>query len=111
MSNSDEPIRRFIHLLLFQAQQDRATELVIGIASGAGTPMRYKVENTWRDVAPFPAHIRPGIISELARMANFPAGQISGEGVLDKSLGSKRLKWLVKITSAEDDCILTRIHD
>jgi hypothetical protein len=110
-NNPDEPIRRFIHLLLFQAQQDRATELVIGVASDTGTPMRYKVEETWQDFSPFPAHIRPGVISELARMANLSAKQIPGEGVLDAGLGNTRLKWLIKITGTEEECILTRIQD
>jgi hypothetical protein len=111
MSNLDEPIRRFIRLLLFQASQDKATELVIGVASEAGTPMRYNVEGTWHDIAPFPSHIRPGVISELSRMANLPKGQNPAEGVLDAGLGNTRLKWLIKITSPEEECILTLIQD
>jgi hypothetical protein len=111
MSNPNDPIRRFIHLLLFQAQRDRATEMVIGTASDAGTPMRYKIEDTWHDFAPFPSHIRPGVITELARMANFPEGKNSGEGILERNLGNLRLRWLIKITNPEEECILTRIQD
>lgn len=39
------PIRRFITLVLMQAEADRATELVVGVASegSEGTPIKYKV--------------------------------------------------------------------
>ena len=108
----DETVRRFIHLLLFQAQQDQATELVIGIASpGGGTPIRYKVEETWHDLSPFPSHIRPDVISELVRMAKFHDGQIPGEGVLDESFGDVRLLWIVAMTSADSECMLVRVQD
>jgi len=105
-------IRRFIHLLLAQAQQDRATEMVIGVASPeAGTPIRYKVEDSWYDLSPFPSHIRPDVISELVRMAKFPREQIPGEGVLDESLGEMRLRWIVAMTSADGECMLARVED
>lgn len=82
----DEVIRRFIHLVLLQTQHDRATKLIIGVASNAGTTIRYQVDDTWHDMAPFPSDIRPRVISELARMANFPEQQISGEGILNENL-------------------------
>lgn len=114
----DDIFRRFIHLLLFQVEQDRATQLVIGVTSTSGeTPIRYKVEEAWYDLAPFPSHIRPGVISEIARMARFPAGQItangqiSGEGVLDVSVGQRRSRWIVLMTSADGECTLTHIQD
>jgi len=103
--------RRFIHLLLAQAQQDQATEMVIGTVSPAGTPIRYKVEDVWCDLPPFPEHIRPEVISELVRMARFPAGQIPGEGILDESFSEMRLRWIVAMTSADGECMLTRVQD
>jgi type II secretory ATPase GspE/PulE/Tfp pilus assembly ATPase PilB-like protein len=111
-SKIDETIRRFIRLVLLQAQQDQATDLVFGTASPCeGVPIRYKVDGTWYEMSPFPAHIRPGVVSELVRMAKFPAGHIPGEGVLDESVGDVRLRWIVAMTSAEGECMLVRVQD
>ena len=111
-SGHDSAVRRFIHLVLFQAQQDQATELVIGAAPTSGdTPIRYKVGNAWYDVSPFPSHIRPDVISELVRMARFHTGRIPNEGVLDESFGDVRLRWTVAMTSADGDCKLVRVQD
>ena len=109
-SKHGEAVRRFIHLVLFQAQQDGATELVIGVDSAAGTPIRYKVGGAWYEMSPFPSQVRPGVVSELARMANLPAGHIPGEGVVDLSFGEVRLKWTVAIVSAEGECRLERVQ-
>jgi len=109
---SNTAIRRFIHLLLFQAQQDHATELVIGVSEADGeTPFRFKIEGTWRGGPPFPSRIRPEVIAELVRMAGFHAGQIPGEGVLDERLGNLRLRWIVGMTDAEGECRLVRVED
>lgn len=110
-SARDSAIRRFIHLVLFQAHQDQATDVVIGIASPRGAPIRYKVEGTWYEMLPFPAHIRPEIVSELARMAKFHTGQIAGEGVLDESFDDLRMQWVVGMTSADGECRLVRVQD
>jgi hypothetical protein len=111
-SKPDEAIGRFIILLLFQAQKDKATELVIGVASPGGkTPLRYKAEEAWHDMPPFPSHIRPAVISEIARMANFPAGQIPGQGALDVSFGKVRLRWIVAMTRPDGECMLARVQD
>jgi hypothetical protein len=107
-----EAIRRFIHLVLTQAQEDQATEMIIGVAPPkGGTPIRYKVKETWYDISPFPSHIRPDVVSELARMAKFSGGEIPGEGVLDENFNGIRLRWVVSMTSADGECMLTRVQD
>jgi hypothetical protein len=104
--------RNFINLVLFQAKQDRAMELVIGIAlPSGGTPIRYKVENVWHELSPFPSHIRPGVISEILQIAKMAAGQFPNEGILDVTFGNVRVKWTVRITSADAECMLVRIQD
>ena len=111
-SGHDSAVRQFIRLVLFQAQQDHATELVIGATPASGdTPIRYKVEDTWYDLSPFPSHVRPDVISELVRMAKFHAGHIPGEGVLDESFGDVRLRWIVGMTSADGECMFVRVQD
>ena len=109
---AESKIALFIQLVLFQAHQDRATELVIGTdVPNAGTPIRCKVEDTWYDMSPFPSHIRPSVIHELAKMAKFPEGQFLGKGLLEVRSGSVCSKWTVTITSAEGECTLVRVMD
>jgi hypothetical protein len=105
----EDAVHRFIMLLLFQAQQDCATELVIGPATRKGTPIKYKVEDAWHEMGPFPSRIRPAVVAELARMAAFPEGAFPKEGPLYGVLGSVVLQWKVRITDAEGDCVLTPV--
>jgi hypothetical protein len=105
-------VRRFIHLLLFQAQQDQATELVVGTALPIeDTPVRYKIGDSWYDMSPFPSLIRAEVVAELARMAKLPVGQFPNEGTLDVSFGNVRLRWIVRITGIDEDCTLVRVQD
>ena len=110
--NKHEAVRRFIHLVLYQAQQDQATELIVGAASASEhTPIRYKVGDTWYDISPFPSHIRKDILAELARMAALPAGQFPNEGVLDANFEDVRLRWVVGMISPEAECLLKRVQN
>ena len=104
------PIRRFITLVLMQAEADRATELVVGIVpeGGEGTPIKYKVEGSWYDVSPFPSDIRARVVSELGRMAGLRKGQFPQEGVLSVPLTDTRLTWRVRIASPNAECVLTK---
>jgi len=106
----DDPIKRFIRLVLLQAQQDHATELTIAPASGARPPIRYRVGDTWYDLSPPPAHILPDVIAELGRMAEFSKRPFPKEGIIDVPLGSLRLHWVIRMKSVDAGCILTRIE-
>jgi type II secretory ATPase GspE/PulE/Tfp pilus assembly ATPase PilB-like protein len=111
-TDDDEKIRKFIRLVLFQALQDNATEIIIGKAPPKGeTPIRYKVKRTWHEMGPFPSQIRQFVISELAQMAKFPAGNNKSDGVLDFSIGSKRSRWLVEMANADAECRIVRVQD
>jgi hypothetical protein len=104
--------RWLIYMALFQAQQHNATDMVIGATpNSGGTPIRYKVEDTWYDISPIPSQIRPDVIEELARMANVPAGQFPAEGVLDVDYADVRLRWKVAMMSSDGECLLARIQD
>jgi hypothetical protein len=107
-----DAVRRFVCLVLLQAQQDQATELIIGVApKNGGTPIRYKIQDAWYDMAPFPSHIRPDVIFELVRMSEFNTGYIPNEGLLDEKWGNFRLKWIVTMTSHDGECTLVRVKD
>ena len=107
---NDDPIKRFTRLVLFQAQQDHATELTIAPASGVRTPIRYKVGDTWYDMSQPPAHILPDVIAELGRLAAFTKRPFPKEGIIDLPFGSLRLRWVLRMESADADCILTAIE-
>jgi type II secretory ATPase GspE/PulE/Tfp pilus assembly ATPase PilB-like protein len=107
----EDAIRRFIRLVLLQAQQDRATELVIAPAGGGGTPIRYKVDGTWYEMSPFPSHIRSGVVTELERMAQLLEGPFPKEGIVGVAVAGTQLRWRVRITGADADCVLTPIEE
>lgn len=104
------PVRRFITLVLMQAEQDCATELVIGVASegGQGTPIKYKVQGCWYEMSPFPSHIRARIVRELGRMAGLPRGQFPQDGVLAVTLKERRLTWRLRVADPTAECVLTK---
>lgn len=108
---NDHKILTFIVFVLFQTQQDLATELIIGPAQPKGTPIKYKAGGIWQDMGPLSSDIRHDIISELTRLAKFPAGETVGEGVLDLTISKMQLKWNVVIASENGECKLTRIED
>ena len=103
------PIRRFINLVLMQAEQDCATELVIGVApEGAeGTPIKYKVNGCWYDMSPFPSDIRARVVSEFGRMAGLRKGHFPQDGVLSVPLSQTSIMWRVRIASQDAECVLT----
>ena len=107
---SDDPLKRFTLLVLFQAQQDHATELTVAPASSGRSPIRYKVGDTWYDMSPPPAHIMPGVVAELGRLAAFTKRPFPKEGLIDVPYSGVRLRWVIRMTSAEADCILTPVE-
>ena len=104
-------IKRFIWLVLFQMQQDHATEMVIGPAGGEATPIRYKVDGAWHDMAPLPSDIRSLVVTELEQMAGMAAGPFPKEGILCASIAGEPLEWRVRITDAGADCVITPIDE
>lgn len=115
-SGSSEVVRRFIRgfvlMLLHDAQKDRATEVVIDVAwPNGGTPVRCRVDETWREMSSFPAEFRPHVMAELLRMAKLSVEQIPGEGVLNVSVGDVRLRWVVAMMSVDGECILSCVQE
>ena len=106
---ANSPIRRFINLVLMQAHQDGATELIIGVApKGAeGTPIRYKVEGRPYDMQPFPSRLRSCVVSELRRMAGLRTRSFPQEGILSSPCGQTRLLWRIRIASRGAECVLS----
>ena len=107
---SDDPIKRTTNLILFQAQQDHATELVVRSSPGTGAAVRYKVAGTWHDwTSPCP-ELAPAIIGEIGRLASFSKRPCPKEGLIDVPYSGVRLLWVVKMASADGDCILSPVE-
>jgi hypothetical protein len=108
----EDMLRSIIHGIVFMAQEEQATELVIGVPSTSGDmPIRYKVENSWHDLVPFPTDIRKELLAGLADMAHLPDGSFPKRGVLDITLAGVRLHWIVSLASADGLCTLVRVRD
>lgn len=107
---TDGPIQRFTHLLLFGAQQDHATELVVAPAASDRSPIRYKVEDTWYDWSPPPAHILLAVVAELGRLAAFTRRPFPKEGLINVAYSGVRLRWFIRMASADGDIILTPVE-
>lgn len=107
---SDDVIERTTKLILFQAQQDHATELVVRRSPGAGAAVRCKVGDTWHDWTSPTSELAPAIIGEIGRLAAFAKRPCPKEGLIDVPYSGIRLLWVVRMASADGDCILSPVE-
>ena len=107
---SEEPITRFTLLVLFQADQDHATDLTIPATGSAAVPIRYKVRGKWYDLSPPPEHILPGIVAVLSELAGLSDKPFPREGLIDVPYGGRHLRWVIRIASPDADCVLARVE-
>jgi len=106
----EDPINRTTKQILFQAQQDHATELVVRSSPGTGAAVRYKVADTWHDWASPGSESAAAIIGEIGRLARFSKRPCPKEGLIDVPYSGVRLLWVVRMTSADGDCVLSRVE-
>jgi hypothetical protein len=106
-----QAVRRFIALLLLQAQQDGFTEIVIGPARESGTTLKHKAGGAWCEMSAFPSEIRAEVVAEIGRMARLPPGQFPKAGVLGVAFADRpAVKWKVEMKGADGDCTLIRLE-
>ncbi len=92
------------------AQREHATELVIGLSDPGKAPIRYKVGGRWYNwKSPGPEMV-PGIIAELGRLAAFISRPFPKEALIDVPYSGARLLWVIRMWSAEADCVLTAVE-
>ncbi len=101
-------VKKFVQLVLAQAQKDDATELVVGRIDGETTPIRCKIKGQWYDQKPPPAHLRTPIVTELALLAELPEGPFPKEGTIEVVTDNVSTKWKLSAPTAEGDWVLTR---
>jgi hypothetical protein len=103
----EDPTRIFIRLMLMQAHDHRATEVLIGSALAPESTITVKVGGTSYHVSAIPSDFRSSIIAELGRMAALPAGPFPKEGEIFVRLETTQLRWKVRMSSPDDEIVLT----
>lgn len=100
----------FVRGVLIDTYADGATELIIGVTHGDVTPMKCKIDNAWRETK-IPSYLRPGMVTELQRLAHLPGSKFPSEGAFIITVASNSFKWRVQVKSADSECILTPIRE
>ena len=107
---TDDVIQRTTKQVLFQAQQDHATELVVRSCPRTGAAIRYKVAETWHDWNSPGPQFAPAIIGAIGRLADFTRRPCPKEGLIDVPYSGVRLLWVARMASANGDCTLTPVE-
>ncbi len=108
---SEDPIKRCVLLVLWQSQQDGASELTIGLSAAGEPPIKYKVGGRLYEWKSPGANQARDLIAEVERLAGFPEGPFPKEGEIDLTFSDTRLRWKVRRASAEAACVLTPVRD
>ncbi len=103
----EDPARIFIRLMLMQAHDRRATELVIGTALAPETTIREKVGGKTYHVSALPPDFRSRVLAELGGMAALPTGPFPKEGQILIRLETTQLRWKVRMSSPDGEVLLT----
>ncbi len=103
------PIARTTLEVLALAQREHATELVIGLSDPDLAPVRYQVAGKWYDWKSPGRDLVPGVVAELARLAEFTRRPFPKEALIDVPYSGVRLLWVIRMSSPEDDCVLTAV--
>jgi hypothetical protein len=95
-------------LVLRQAEEDKATALIFEVPSkaGADAPLRYKVEGSWYDWAPFPSRLRQRIMDELRQMAGVAKAKFPLDGTLSGGFSNGSPVWRLRIASPDAEYVL-----
>jgi hypothetical protein len=107
---NNDSIERTTKAILFQAQQDHATELVIHGSPESEAAVRYKVAETWHDWKSPPPELGSAIIGEIGRLARFTQRMCPKEGLIDVPYSGVRLLWVARIAAADGDCVLSPLE-
>jgi len=69
------------------------------------------LEGAGHDWSPPPAHIMPDVVAELGRLAAFSNRPFPKESLIDVPFGSIRVRWTIRMSSADADRVLTPIEE
>jgi hypothetical protein len=107
---SDDVIMRTTKQILFQAQQDQATELVVSSSPRAGAAVRYKVGENWYDWASPGSELAHAILGQIGKLASFTNRPFPKEGLIDEKYSGVRLLWVASMASGDGGCTLSPVE-
>jgi hypothetical protein len=107
----DSPGRIFVRLMLMQAHEHHATQLVIGSAVVPESTITEKIGSAFYHVSALPSDFRTSVVEEVARMAALPNGVFPREGQILIRLETTQLRWRVRQSSADADIVLTPMEE
>jgi len=96
-------IKRAALLVLAQAQQDNATDLVMAPAADGGTSIRYKIDGAWHNWAPTGLGWSL-LASELGGLAGVRDAEYPKEGIIYVAYSGVRLRWQIKMRNHSAEC-------
>ncbi len=102
-------LKRWLLGILAQAQRDGATDLVMAPAGEEGAFWRCFVAGTWHNSLPSPMLQWPLVVSELAGMAGIRDRPYPKQGIIYVAYSGLRLRWQLKMTSQEKECVLHQL--
>lgn len=108
--SEDDPVTRYVLQVLYQAQQDQASQVVIGPFRSGEPLVRYNVGGAWHDWSPPDTRLASKLIGEVERLAAFAETPFPKEGTIDVAFREARLRWQTQRPSAEAACVLTPLR-
>lgn len=95
-------LKRWLLSIIAQAQRDGATDLVMEQAPGGGTVHRYMGHSS----PPSPMLDWPLVVSELSGLAGIREAPYPKEGIIYVAYSGVRLRWQLKMTNENSECVL-----
>src|SRR5262249_25540449 len=106
-------VRKFLVLILWQAQEDEAEELVIGEPNLQQVQIRYRVDGHGYEMAPIPEEIRDAVHQVGIEMAGHSGpAQFPWQGKIDLDvLAGLHLSWSVELPAKGGSLYFRRPKD
>jgi hypothetical protein len=103
----EDPVRIFLRLMLMQAHDHGATEVVIASTLAPGSTITEKVGGAAYHVSALPPDFRSRMLNELVGMAALPDGPFPKQGEILVRLETTQMRWKVSMSSSEGEVVLT----
>jgi hypothetical protein len=102
-------IKKWILGVLAGAQEDHASDLVLNKAADGAASIRYRTDGTWHEWAPASGIEWSQVLSELAGLAGIRDAPFPKEGMIYLAHSGVRLRWQIKLTSPDAECVLRNL--
>ena len=107
---AENPILTFVRLMLLQAENMRASQVIIGpvMVPDGECIVNLRVKGALSFFSNIPADFRSGIVAVLLGLAKLPQNQFPADGVVRLELKRRELRWRIEIEKADAECVLNQ---